>query len=173
MRAIGKRSERPKSNTSLILKIDKMGQSLNKIYVHLVFATKHRNPMITDEIGEELYKYLGGICKNLECNPIQVGGYRDHVHILCLLSKKITLMKLLEEIKSHSSKWMKTKGDEFKNFYWQNGYGAFSVNPSEIEIVKNYIKSQEEHHREKSFQEEFLTFLKKYKIEYDERYIWD
>ena len=86
-----------------------MGQSLNKIYVHLVFSTKHRNPLITDSIKDELFNYLGGICKNLECNPIQVGGYKDHVHILCLLSKKITLMKLLEEIKSHSSKWIKTK----------------------------------------------------------------
>ena len=116
-----------------------MGQSLNKIYVHLVFSTKHRNPLITDSIQEELFCYLGGICKGLECNPIQVGGYRDHVHILCLLSKKIALMKLVEEVKSHSSKWIKTKGSEFENFYWQNGYGAFSVNPTEIEVVKNYV----------------------------------
>lgn len=94
-----------------------MGQSLNKIYVHLVFSTKHRNPLITDSIQEELFSYLGGICKGLECNPIQVGGYRDHVHILCLLSKKIALMKLVEEVKSHSSKWMKTKCSEFENFY--------------------------------------------------------
>lgn len=150
-----------------------MGQSLNKIYVHLVFATKYRNPMISDEIKDELFKYLGGICKGLECHPIQVGGYRDHVHILCLLSKKITLMKLLEEVKSHSSKWIKTKGSEFENFYWQNGYGAFSVNPTELEVVKNYIINQEEHHQKKTYQDEFLAFLKKYKIEYDERYIWD
>ncbi len=73
-----------------------MGQSLNKIYVHLVFSTKHRQPLIADTIKEELFGYIGGICKNLECNPIQVGGYKDHVHILCLLSKKIALMDLLE-----------------------------------------------------------------------------
>ncbi|WP_027376578.1 IS200/IS605 family transposase [Kaistella palustris] len=150
-----------------------MGQSLNKIYIHLVFSTKHRNPLISAKIEEELFKYLGGICKNLECDPIQIGGYRDHVHILCLLSKKIALMKLLEEVKSHSSKWIKTKGHEFKNFYWQNGYGAFSVNPTEIETVKNYIINQEVHHQNKSFQEELLLFLKKYNVEYDERYIWD
>ncbi|KIA89813.1 IS200/IS605 family transposase [Kaistella jeonii] len=150
-----------------------MSQSLNKIYVHLVFSTKHRNSLISNSIKEELFNYLGGICKNLECNPIQVGGYKDHVHILCLLSKKIPLMKLIEEVKSHSSKWIKTKGKEFENFYWQNGYGAFSVNPSEIEIVKNYIMVQDEHHKTKSFQEEFLAFLKKYDIKCDERYIWD
>lgn len=150
-----------------------MGQSLNKIYVHLVFSTKYRKPLITDLIKEELFSYLGGICKNLECNPIQVGGYQDHIHILCLLSKKIALMKLIEEVKSHSSKWIKTKGVAFENFYWQNGYGAFSVNPTELEIVKKYIVNQEEHHRKKTFQEEFLAFLKKYNVEYDEKYIWD
>ena len=150
-----------------------MGQSLNKIYVHLVFSTKHRKHLITDLIKGELFSYLGGICKNLECNPIQVGGHHDHIHILCLLSKKVALMKLMEEVKSHSSKWIKTKGDEFEDFYWQNGYGAFSVNPTELEIVKNYILNQEEHHKRKTFQEEFLAFLKKYNVEYDDKYVWD
>lgn len=150
-----------------------MGQSLNKIYVHLVFSTKLRKPLIADPIKEELFSYLGGICKNLECSPIQVGGHQDHVHILCLLSKKITLMKLVEEVKSHSSKWIKTKGSEFGDFYWQNGYGAFSVNPTELEVVRNYIINQEEHHTRKTFQEEFLAFLKKYNVEYDEKYVWD
>lgn len=97
----------------------------------------------------------------------------DHVHILCMLSKKVALMKLLEEVKSHSSKWMKTKDESLKNFYWQNGYGAFSVNPVQIETVVTYIENQHEHHRKKSFQEEYLAFLKKYKVEYDERYVWD
>jgi REP element-mobilizing transposase RayT len=129
--------------------------------------------LITDSIKEELFNYLGGICKSLECNPIQVGGFNDHVHILCVLSKKIALMDLLEKVKSNSSKWIKTKGNEFSNFYWQSGYGAFSVNPTEIELVKNYIINQEEHHQKKNFQDEFLAFLNKYKIEYDEKYIWD
>lgn len=82
-------------------------------------------------------------------------------------------MKLIEELKSHSSKWIKTKGDEYSRFYWQRGYGSFSVNPTEIEVVSNYIARQEEHHREITFQEEYLAFLKKYKVDYDERYIWD
>lgn len=82
-------------------------------------------------------------------------------------------MKLLEEFKSHSSKWVKTKGEKFKNFYWQNGYGAFSVNPAEIEVMKNYILTQKEHHRKKTFKDEYRDFLKKYNVEYDERYVWD
>jgi REP element-mobilizing transposase RayT len=90
-----------------------------------------------------------------------------------MLSKKIALMKLLEEIKSHSSKWMKTKGSELKNFYWQNGYGAFSVNPSDLDRVITYIENQEVHHRKKTFQDEYKAYLKKYGLEYDERYVWD
>jgi hypothetical protein len=87
--------------------------------------------------------------------------------------KKIALVKLIEEVKSHSSKWIKTKDSKFKNFYWQDGYGAFSVNPSEVSIVENYIANQKEHHSKKSFQEEYKAFLKKYHVEYDERYVWD
>ncbi len=150
-----------------------MGQSLVKNYLHIIFSTKHRQPFITDDIEDELHAYLGGICKNLDCLPIKVGGYADHIHILCMLSKKIALMKLLEEIKSHSSKWIKTQGEAFSNFYWQDGYGAFSVNPSEVDIVIRYIDNQKEHHAKKTFQEEYRAFLKKYQVEYDERYVWD
>lgn len=150
-----------------------MGQSLVKNYIHIVFSTKHRTPMIQPLYEEELHSYLGGICKNLECPPIKIGGYTDHIDILCMLSKKIALMKLLEEVKSHSSKWMKTKSDSLNNFYWQDGYGAFSVNPSEVERVISYIERQHEHHSKKTFQDEYRAFLKKYKVEYDERYVWD
>lgn len=150
-----------------------MGQSLVKNYIHIVFSTKHRLPLIHEPIETELYRYLGGICNNLECQVIKIGGYTDHVHILCLLSKKVTLVKLLEELKSHSSKWIKTKGVEYRNFYWQDGYGSFSVNPSQLEIVINYIANQKEHHSKKTFQKEYRAFLKKYEVEYDERYVWD
>ena len=109
----------------------------------------------------------------MEFQPIKIGGYTDHIHILCMLSKKIALMKLLEEVKSHSSKWMKTKGEILKKFYWQNGYGAFSVNPSQVNIVIAYIENQKEHHKRRSFQDEYRAILRKYKVEYDERYIWD
>ena len=150
-----------------------MPQSLVKNYLHITYSTKDRYPFIDDGIKEELYKYIGGICKNLECYPIIVGGHIDHVHILCLLSRKIALMKLIEEIKSHSSKWAKTKGDKYKNFFWQRGHSGFSVNPSEINSVKEYILNQKEHHKIKTFQEEYRAFLKEYDIEYDERYVRD
>jgi len=150
-----------------------MGQSLVKNYIHLIFSTKNREPLIHPSVENELYAYLGGICKNLDCTPIKVGGHIDHIHILCMLSKKIALIKLLEEVKSHSSKWIKTQGDVYSNFYWQDGYGAFSVNPSEVDVVINYIASQKEHHRKKTFQEEYRAFLKKYCVEYDERYVWE
>lgn len=150
-----------------------MGQSLVKNYLHIVFSTKHRQKMIHPPVEEELYAYLGGICKNLECQPIKIGGHSDHIHILCMLSKKVTLIKLLEELKSHSSKWIKTKGDDYKNFYWQDGYGAFSVNPAETENVISYIANQKEHHRKKAFQEEYRNFLEAFEVEFDERYVWD
>jgi putative transposase len=150
-----------------------MAQSLVKNYLHIVFSTKHRQPLISPEIADQLYSYLGGICNNLDCSPIKIGGHNDHVHILCMLSKKITLVKLLEEIKSHSSKWVKTRGESLKNFYWQDGYGAFSVNPTEVETVIKYIENQAEHHKKKTFQDEYRAFLKKYKVKYDERYVWD
>jgi len=150
-----------------------MSQSLSKVYVHIVFSTKHRQNLIDSAIKEYLFEYLGGICRGLECNPIRVGGFENHVHILCLLSRKITQMKLLEELKKESSKWIKTKGQAYSNFYWQDGYGIFSVNPAEIDIVIDYINKQEEHHNKKTFQEELRAFLIKYNVEYDERYLWD
>ncbi len=150
-----------------------MGQSLVQNYIHLVFSTKHRQPFITPNIEDELFAYLAGICNNLDCKAIKVGGYLDHVHILCKLSKKIALIKLLEEVKSHSSKWIKTKGSEFANFYWQDGYGAFSVNPSEVDVVIKYIENQKNHHKTKTFQDEYRQFLKKYQVEFDEKYVWD
>jgi REP element-mobilizing transposase RayT len=150
-----------------------MGQSLVKNYVHIVFSTKHRAPLITENIENSLHAYMGGICNNLGCPPLKIGGYYDHVHILCALSKKIALMKLLEEVKGHSSKWMKLQGEAFHNFYWQDGYGAFSVNPSQVETVTRYIANQKAHHGKKIFQDEYRAFLKKYNVAYDERYVWD
>jgi len=150
-----------------------MGQSLVKNYLHIIYSTKHRQPLIHEPVGAELYSYFGGICKNLECNPVKIGGYTDHVHILCMLSKKIAVMKLLETVKSHSSKWMKTKGASLSDFYWQDGYGAFSVSPSRVEALKDYIERQAEHHQHKTFQEQFREILKEYNVEYDERYVWD
>ena len=150
-----------------------MGQSLVKNYLHIIFSTKYRQPFIKPDYEENLFRYLGGICKNLDSPSLIVGGHLDHVHVLCLLSKKITLMKMVENLKTESSKWMKTQSDVLKSFYWQDGYGAFSVNPSQVDIVIEYIKNQKQHHQKKTFQNEYRAFLKKYKVEYDERYVWD
>ena len=129
--------------------------------------------MIDDAIENELYAYLGGICNNLECQVLKVGGYTNHIHILCLLSKKITLAKLLAEVKANSSRWMKTKGEKYQNFYWQDGYGAFSVRQSEVQVVSNYIANQKEHHNKRSFKDEYRDVLKEHGVEFDEKYVWD
>ncbi len=150
-----------------------MPQSLSYNYIHLVFSTKNREHSIHQDIEQRLYEYMAGICKKLESTAIQIGGYTDHIHILFLLSKKITLIKFVEEVKKSSSKWIKTQGSEYANFYWQGGYGAFSVNPKQVEIVKEYILNQKEHHSKKTFQQEYLKFLKDYDVDYDERYVWD
>ncbi len=150
-----------------------MGQSLVKNYVHIVYSTKYRLPVIKPPVESELHAYLGGICNSMGCPVINVGGYTDHVHILCMLSQKIPLMKLVQELKASSSKWIKNQGEEYKNFYWQDGYGAFSVNPSQVERVNSYIRNQHAHHSKKNFKEEFVGYLDKFKIEYDERYVWE
>ncbi len=150
-----------------------MPQSLVKNYVHIIFSTKGRMPFINDEIEDELFKYIGGVSKHLECNPIIIGGAKDHVHLLLLLSRKISLMKFVEIVKTHSSKWIKNRGDKFDNFYWQRGYGCFSVNPKKIDQVKDYILNQKSHHRKISFQEEYRKFLIKNDLDYDEKYLWD
>jgi len=150
-----------------------MPQSLSRVYVHITFSTKNRVSMIDQDIRKRLFDYMGGICKGLECNPVQIGGVADHVHILCLLSRKIAQMDLLEEVKKRSSKWIKTISDKYSNFYWQDGYGIFSVNPKETDKVVEYIKNQDEHHKHISFQDEFRAFLRKYGVEWDERYVWD
>ena len=116
---------------------------------------------------------MAGICANSECHPVKIGGFTNHVHALFLLSKKITLIKIVEEVKSHSSGWIKTKGGAYQNFYWQSGYGAFSVNPSEVDTVTAYIENQQEHHRKMTFEEEYRGFMRKYGVEWDERYVWD
>jgi len=150
-----------------------MGQSITKNYHHIVFSTKNRQPFIQAPFESTLHAYLGGICNHLDCPPIKIGGYFDHVHLLVLFSKKITLVKFMAELKANSSRWAKTQGDELNNFYWQDGYGSFSVNPSEVDVVVKYIANQRAHHQNKTFQEEYRAILKKYKIDFDERYIWD
>ena len=150
-----------------------MAQSLAKIVVHLIFSTKNRRPLIVPEVREELEGYLVGILGNLDSPSLLIKSVADHVHVLFTLSRKHTLAEIVEELKKSSSKWIKTRGEQYADFYWQSGYGAFSVSESMIKDVKHYIAAQEEHHRAVSFQEEFLAFLERHGVDYDERYVWD
>ena len=150
-----------------------MPQSLSKVYAHIIFSTKHRKNLINNQIESDLYNYIGGICKDLECNPVQVGGHKNHIHILCLLSRKIAQMTLVQQVKQGSSKWIKTIDAEYANFYWQDGYGIFSVSPKRVDNVIEYIKNQHNHHQKMSFKDEYRKFLIEYGIEFDERYVWD
>lgn len=150
-----------------------MGQSLVQNYVHIIFSTKYRQNFITPAIEPELHSYIAEICKRMHSPALLVGGYTDHIHILCRLSQKIALMDLMEELKSHSSKWIKTRGKEFESFYWQRGYGAFSISSKEVSLLKEHIADQHTYHESKTYQAEYRAFLSRYNVDYDERYVWD
>jgi REP element-mobilizing transposase RayT len=151
-----------------------MPQSLAKIIVHAVFSTKDRRPFLRDKsLRDELHHYLGGILINHDCQPIIVGGVEDHVHILSTLSRTVEAAEMVKEVKRGSSLWLKTKGPDLNDFAWQNGYGIFSVGFSQIPSARDYIAGQEEHHRKVSFQDEYRELLRRYEIEFDERYVWD
>ena len=151
-----------------------MPQSLVQIYLHIVFSTKNREPFLKDkEIKRKVYAYMAGICKDMECSALTIGGIEDHVHLFTRHSKKITVADFLRDLKRSSSIWIKTLSSSLVSFSWQAGYGAFSVSPAHVENVKKYIINQEEHHRKESFQDEFRRLCKKYGVEIDERYVWD
>jgi REP element-mobilizing transposase RayT len=151
-----------------------MGQSLSNVLIHNVYSTKHRQQFLSNEnLRQEMHAYLGGVCNNSGCYVLTVGGVADHVHILCSLSRTMAIADFLRELKSSSSKWVKTKGEIFKKFSWQSGYGVFSVGQTEIERVSEYIHNQEDHHRKITFQDEYRALMRQYNMEYDERYIWD
>jgi REP element-mobilizing transposase RayT len=150
-----------------------MPQSLSSILIHLIFSTKNREPFLTREIEAELYPYMASIFKALKSPALIINGTTDHVHTLLSLSRVVTIADLVEEVKTESSKWIKGKGRQFRNFHWQSGYGAFSIGQSHVPLVKRYIKRQKEHHRRVTFQDEYRKFLKAYEVEYDERYVWD
>jgi REP element-mobilizing transposase RayT len=151
-----------------------MPQSLAQIYVHIVFSTKHRQPFLKDPaLREELHNYLGGTCRNIDSPSVIVGGVEDHVHLLCRLGKTTSISDLVRESKRESSKWLKEKSSDLEQFFWQNGYGAFSVSPRERAQVTSYIANQETHHATETFQDEFRGILVEYQVDYDERYVWD
>ena len=151
-----------------------MPQSLSAVYLHLVFSTKDRRPFLRDKtVRDALHAYMGGMSKTLDCPPLIVGGVEDHVHLLCRFARTITQAEWVKELKRISNGWVKDQGRDYTDFEWQGGYAVFSVSQSNLEAVKQYIASQEEHHRKTTFQDELRTLLRKHEIQFDERYVWD
>ncbi|MSR65393.1 MAG: transposase [Verrucomicrobiae bacterium] len=150
-----------------------MPQSLAKILLHIIFSTKNRMPLLKDEIREPLHGYMAGVLKKHDSPAIVIGSVENHIHVLCLLSRTQTVAGVVEEIKKSTSKWIKTNGVAYSKFQWQSGYGAFSVSESNRAEVETYIQNQREHHRTRTFEEEYRAFLKRYNVPYDERYVWD
>ena len=151
-----------------------MPQSVSAVYVHLVFSTKDRRPLLRDAgTRAELHAYLGGISKIQHCPPIQVGGVEDHVHILARLSRTITQADWIKALKRVSNLWLKERRPDFADFQWQGGYADFSVSQSSLDFVADYIREQEKHHATMTFQDELRALLRKHNLEFDERYVWD
>ena len=150
-----------------------MPQSLARLHVHLIFSTKNRAPLLRDEVRDSLHRYMAVVLQNLGCPPTLINSVEDHVHILLELGRTVAISTVVEEIKTSSSKWIKTTGDGFADFAWQAGYGAFAVSESNVEMVRNYIADQREHHRKKTFQEEYRAFLERHRVAFDERFVWD
>lgn len=149
-----------------------MAQSLTKIYLHIIFHTKTTSPTIRTEDMERVHAYIGSLVNQTGCRNIWTDGVEDHVHILCLLGKDTTISHLLEEIKRNSSRWIKSLDLHYRKFEWQAGYAVFSVSQSVVDNTLSYIKNQQEHHKKRTFQEEYIAFLKLYNAEYDEEYVF-
>lgn len=150
-----------------------MPQSLARLYVHLIFSTKHRQPLLRDRLRDSLHAYMATVIRNIDCPATLINSVEDHVHVLFELARTVALSKAVEEVKKTSSKWIKTQDDDLASFAWQGGYGAFAVSESNCPTVRDYIANQREHHRTRTFQEEFRMFLERHGVEFDERYVWD
>ncbi len=150
-----------------------MPQSLVRLHIHLVFSTKKRERIITDEVRGSLHSYMAGILWNIGCAPVLINSVEDHAHLLFNLGRTTAVSRAVEEVKRCSSKWIKTQGPEFGSFAWQCGYGAFAVSESGVEPVRRYIARQREHHMRRTFQQEHRAMLHRHNIAFDERYVWD
>jgi REP element-mobilizing transposase RayT len=150
-----------------------MPQSLAKVYLHVIFSTKNREPLLLDAWRDDLFNILGATANNLGCQSLVVGGMPDHVHMLFQLGRTIAMSEAISKIKSTSSLWINQTHPEKTPFHWQAGYAAFSVSQSNIEAVRAYIINQAQHHAKQSFQDEVREWLRRYEIEWDERYVWD
>jgi REP element-mobilizing transposase RayT len=150
-----------------------MPQSLSQVILHVVFSTKDRRPWLDLAIRPRLHAYLATLCRDCDCPAYRVGGAADHVHIATRLARTLSQAELLEKIKKTSSAWIKAQGEQYDSFFWQGGYGDFSIGWSQLEELVRYIDRQEQHHRTRTFQEEYRNLLQKYHVAFDERYVWD
>ena len=150
-----------------------MPQSLSQVILHIVFSTKDRRPWLDAGIRPRMHAFLATVCRDLDCEAYRVGGTADHVHIAARLARTVSQAALLERIKKISSAWIKAEGKQYQDFFWQGGYGDFSIGWSQLKNLMRYIDNQEKHHRTRTFQEEYRELLRKYHVEFDERYVWD
>jgi REP element-mobilizing transposase RayT len=150
-----------------------MPQSLSKVFLHLVFSTKNREPWLDLAIRPRVHAYLATMCRELGAELVHVGGVADHVHIVTTLPRTISQSDFIEHIKKTSSKWIKTRDARYRGFFWQRGYGVFSVSPSQVVAVLKYREGQTDHHRTRTFQEEYRELLRKHGVEFDEHFVWD
>jgi REP element-mobilizing transposase RayT len=148
-----------------------MSHSYVSALYHCVFSAKERRKIITEDLQERLWPYMGGIARENRMKALEIGGVEDHVHLLLSIPSTLTIANAMQLIKGGSSKWVHDTFPKYKDFEWQEGYGAFTVGISQVPDTKNYIRNQHEHHRTKTYQEEFITFLEKHGIEYDRRYV--
>ena len=150
-----------------------MPQSLSKVVLHIIFSTKNREAWLDSNVRPRMHAYLATICRDLGAELVHIGGVADHVHIITTLPRTLSQAQLIEQIKKASSKWIKAFDARYRGFFWQRGYGAFSVTPSQFEAVLQYVEAQQEHHRTRTFQDEYRELLRKHGINFDERYVWD
>ena len=150
-----------------------MPQSLSRVILHIIFSTKNREPWLESSVRPRMHGYLATICRDLGAELVRVGGVADHVHIITTLPRTVSQAQLIEQIKKASSKWIKALDARYRAFFWQRGYGAFSASPSQLEAVLQYVEGQQEHHRTRTFQEEYRELRCKHEIDFDERYVWD
>jgi REP element-mobilizing transposase RayT len=150
-----------------------MPSTYSSLLYHVIFSTKQREPLITPAWREELYGYVAGILRGQDGLPLEIGGTPDHLHLVMRIRPDVSVSEIVRLVKANSSKWANERPDGVSRFAWQRGYGAFTVSVSQLGAVRQYVQTQEEHYRHRTFQEEFVEFLKRHEIEFDERYLWD
>jgi putative transposase len=150
-----------------------MAGTYTRLYYHIIFSTKNRQPFIRAEIEERLHKYIGGMVNGIGGKPLEVNGTSDHIHILAILPPKVAVSDALRDIKANSSKWVHETYPDLHKFSWQDGFSAFTVSKSQIAAIRQYVRQQKSHHRQSDYKQELIGLLDKHEIEYDERYIWD